>query len=225
MTTPILLSELTSNYGWNAVAGRYVNLLTGRFVPFATVRDALESLIDVSALRIDNVTRQLIDGRISLAEWQSSMMEQIRLGHIASAAAARGGWAQMSQADWGAAGRWIRDQYEFLRNFAQEIADEKQRLNGSAAVRAGLYAQAFRGTFEEMRRRYERLMNGAVEERRDLGAADHCPGCLEQARLGWQPLGLLAPIGSQQCVTNCHCRFRFRSHGPAGEWIVSESDE
>lgn len=224
MTLPSIQTNIiTSQYGWNEAAGRYMDLSTGRFVPFMEVRDALESVMDASGVRMNTLTQSLVNEQISLAEWQVGMMEQIKISHTAAAASARGGWAQMSQSDWGATGRLIRAQYDFLRNFANEVASGKQLLNGTALFRANLYAQAPRGTFEEMRRRYERLMNGMEEEARRLGEADHCNGCIEQAELGFQPIGsgVLAPIGSQECVTNCHCRFIFRKRGPNG-WIVSD---
>ena len=223
MTFPsIETSTLTSQYGWNESAGRYVDLDTGRFVPFSDVRNALESVIDVSGVRMNILTENLVGGQISLAEWQAGMMEQIKISHTASAASARGGWAQMSQSDWGAAGRLVRMQYDYLSNFANEIASAKQLLNGTALVRADLYADAARGTFEEIRRRYERTMNGMEQERRVLGEADHCKGCLDQAALGWKPIGSLDPIGAEECVTRCHCTFIFRKRGPHG-WIVSEA--
>lgn len=233
MTLPsIQTSVLTSSFGWNETAGRYIDLSTGRFVPFPTVRDALEIEMDASGARMNSLTDQLIAEQISLPEWQISMMEEIKISHTAAAASARGGWAQMSQADWGNTGRLIRDQYDFLRNFANEIASGKQRLDGTARVRTDMYAQAARGTFEETRRRYERLMNGMEEEARILGEADHCSsdddpdgerdGCLELAALGFQPIGTLPKIGNSVCLTRCHCKFIFRKRGPDG-WIVKDS--
>lgn len=215
---------LTSEYGWNETAGRYVSLSSGRFVPFSDVRDALESVIDAAGDRMHDLTQSLIDSQISLAEWQAGMMEQIKLAHTAAAAASRGGWAQMSQADWGAAGRMIRDQYDYLRNFADQIARGEQLLNGNALVRSDLYGDAARGTFEQMRRRYEKLMNGMEEERRVLGEADHCDGCLSQAEMGWQPIGTLDPIGAEECVTRCHCTFYYRKMGADGKWIVESAE-
>jgi hypothetical protein len=217
----IQTSVLTSAFGFNEVAGRYISLSTGRFVPFLEVRDALDVVIEASGSRMNALTDQLINEQISLAEWQIGMMEEIKISHTAAAASARGGWAQMSPSDWGATGRLIRDQYDFLRNFANEIATGKQRLDGTARVRTQLYAQAPRGTFEEMRRRYERLMNGMEEERRVLGEADHCQSCLDAAALKWQPIGTLPRIGDSLCLTNCHCHFIFRKRGPHG-WIVKE---
>lgn len=216
--------SLSSDYAWNETAGRYINLNTGRFVPFNAVRDQLESVIDQSAIRMNGITQQLIDKQVSLAEWQSVMMEQIKLSHTAAAAASRGGWAQMSQSDWGATGRMIRDQYDYLRGFADQIASGEQALDGRALMRADLYGDAARGTFEQMRRRYEQQQNGMEEEIRVLGEADHCNGCLEQAALGWQPIGTLDPIGAEECITRCHCTFQYRRVGPDGKWIVSDGE-
>lgn len=236
MTFPtIITNTLTSGFGWSELAGRYTDLATGRFVKFSDVRDSLESVMDASGENMNNLTNQLIAEQISLEQWQIGMMEEIKTAHTAAAAAANGGWAQMSQADWGATGRLIRDQYDFLRNFAAEIASGKQRLDGTARVRTDLYADAARGTFEETRRRYERLKNGMEEEARELGEADHCSsdddptgereGCLELAALSWQPIGTLPRIGNSVCITRCHCRFIFRKRGPDGEWIVKDDQE
>ena len=56
-----------------------MDLSTKRFVPFADVRNALESVMDASGVRMNNLTQQLVDHQIPLAEWQSSMMDQIKL--------------------------------------------------------------------------------------------------------------------------------------------------
>ena len=200
---------LTLLYGWNEKAGRYYSL-TGKplFVSFADVRNALESNITASQLEMRSLTQQLIDGTISRGDWYVGMERQIRLANISASAAARGGWAQMTQSDWGAVGQQVRTQYDYLRNFANEIASGKQRLNGSALVRADLYGQAARGNFEEMRRRMAKL-EGMTDEMRVLGEADHCDDCRSAAG-HWAPIGTLPRIGDSQCVTNCRCTFKYR---------------
>jgi len=209
------------DYGWNEAAGRYINLDTGRFISSSNVRDVLESVMEQSALNMNAISQQLIDGNISLASWQSSMMREIKLAHTAAAASANGGWAQMTQSDWGFAGRLIRTQYEHLEKFANQIANGEQALNGQILTRADMYGQAARGTYEAQRQRLE-VANGMEEERRILekdGA--NCQGCLEQAELGWQPVGTLDPIGAEECLTNCRCEFEFRKIED-GETITSD---
>lgn len=211
-------SPLTPDYRWNETAGKYIGS-NGRFVRFRAVRDALDATAKASGENIRALTESLRAGQLSVGEWESAMLREIKLMHTASAAAARGGWAQMSQADWGAAGRQIRDQYGYLHNFAQEMASGKQPMNGRVNVRADLYVEAARDTFEEMRRRYEKNNNAMTEERRVLAAAENCNGCIEQAGKGWQPIGTLPRIGSQECRTRCKCTFEYRKQLPDGSYV------
>lgn len=207
--SPIKRSNVTPDYGWNERAGRYVNLSTGRFVTNSQIKGALEGMVDASKRNINGLSQSLLDGDISLAEWRASMMAEIKTMHTAAAAAKRGGWAQMSQSDWGWTGSKIKAQYQYLERFAQQILDGTQKLDGRVLTRANLYGMAQRGTFEEMGRRLA-FNAGYTEERRVLGAAEHCDGCVEQAGQGWQPLGTLDPIGGEECRTNCQCEFEYR---------------
>ena len=130
-----------------------VDLDTGRFISSATVRDALEGVMDASALRMNQLSERLMDGDISLAQWQTGMLQQIKVANVAASAAANGGWANMTQSDWGAVGQLVKEQYQYLRNFADEIASGKQPLDGRLLVRTDMYGDAPRGTYEAMRTR------------------------------------------------------------------------
>ena len=207
-----MLPQLTG-YGWNG--SRYYDLETGKFVSSASVHDALETVMDASAIRMNKLTQSLIDGEISLASWQSSMMEQIKVTHVSSAALSQGGWAQMTQSDWGATGQLIRQQYDYLRNYAADIASGKQALDGRALVRSDLYADAANGTFWEMDKRGH-LADGYDEGRRVLEpGANHCDDCEEYASEGWMPIDEIPEIGNSQCMTRCRCEIEYRKSGEA----------
>lgn len=202
-----------TGYGWNEVAHRYYDAETGRFVPQSEIRNALENLIDQSGLNMNALTQSLQDGKISLADWQTGMMREIKLTHTASAALANGGWGQMTQADWGATGQLIREQYAYLRNFAKEIADGTQPLDGRMLVRADMYADAGNGTFWEIDKR-SHLQDGYDIGRRVLeSGADHCDDCLEYASEGWMPIDDIPEIGNSQCLTRCRCEIEYRRSG------------
>lgn len=214
-------NPLTPQYVWDEASGRYKSATTKRYTKFSAVRDALDKTADASAANIRALADQLRAGQLSVGEWEGAMLREIKIMHTASAAAARGGWAQMSQADWGATGQLVRSQYGYLHNFAQEVASGKQPLNGRLNVRADLYTQAARGTFEDMRRRYEKNNNLMEEERRVLGAKESCPDCIEYAGRGWSPIGSLPRIGQSVCRTNCACRFEYRRQSPDGSYQIS----
>lgn len=197
-------------YGWNAVAHRYYDLRSGVFVSKAKIAEGLQSMMDASALNMNALTQKLIDGQISLAGWQTGMMKEIKNVHVASAALSNGGWAQMTSSDWGFVGSEIKAQYQYLANYAKEIADGTQALDGRALVRSDLYADAANGTYWEMSKR-SFSTDGYDEGRRILEAgADHCDDCLEYASEGWMPIDDIPEIGNSQCLTRCRCEIEFR---------------
>lgn len=208
---PVQTSDL-SEFGWNERLGRYIDS-SGKMVSFSAVRDELEHVIDAASDRMAALSLSLQQGNISLAEWQSGMMENIKIAHVASTASANGGWAQMSQSDWGFTGSLIKPQYQYLQNFVEQIADGSQALDGRLLVRTDMYGDAARGSFEEMRRRYEKLSNGMEEGRRVLGESDHCEDCLDYASEGWMPIDDVPAIGDSVCKVNCHCTIEYRRSG------------
>lgn len=180
---------------------------SGRFVSPARVRDILEAEIAAGTERLRASALALQSGRINLAEWHIATSAEMKTMHLASAAIARGGLAQMNQADLGWTGRELRRQYEYLDRFAREI-EAGYPLDGRFLQRVSLYGEAARGTEREMRRRMAERA-GATRERWVLSSAEHCKGkgsCVEQARRGEVPLGRLPRIGSRLCVTRCRCR-------------------
>lgn len=196
-------------FRWTESASRYRDVQTGRFVPAAQVRSAVDAVIQASAARMQQITGGLQTGALTIEDWRGLMATEVKNLHLATASAAAGGWTQMSPASFGWTGQRIRTQYQFLDGFAQDIASGKQPLDGTLAVRASLYAEASRATNREMERRQARL-RGEQQERNQLGAADHCPGCLDQTARGWQPIGTLTPVGSRTCMSRCHCVITFR---------------
>lgn len=221
MVAPTIQTSSVSDFGWNEAAGRYVDS-SGKFVPFSTIRDEMDNVVKASQSRIEQLSQALVDKSISISEWQTGMMEQIKMSQIASMVSANGGWAQMTPSDWGFAGSQIKPQYEYLQNFANQIESGEQALDGRLLMRADMYGDAARSSFEETRRRSEQA-NGMNFERRVLGAADHCPDCLEYAAEGWQPIGTLPEIGDSACLTNCYCTFEYSATGDE-EAVVDEED-
>ena len=207
---PRVNNILTPIYSWDIRASRYTNRATGQYVSFAEVRGALEAVISDVGTNMSMASYQLANRLISLATWERTMMAEIKTLHIASVASAKGGWAQITQADWVFISEEIRIQYEYLRNFSAELYSGKQKINGAFYIRTKLYSQAGRGTFEDTRRRVFKSKDFDMEMR-VLGVADHCPGCLQQAKLKWKPLGSLHSIGEEECTTNCHCYFVFKN--------------
>ena len=206
---PTRRSSLTPAYSWDTGSQRYRNVATGRWVSRQQVRQALDIALDRSRNEVARLSRELVNGGMSLADWQKAVAQEVKSMHMASAALAKGGWAQMTPQDTGRAGRIIRDEYAYLANFAAQVKSGQQKLDGSLVTRANLYAQAPRGTYHANEERGMQAQ-GKTECRNVLGPADHCEGCLTETSKGWVSIGALVPIGSRLCLANCRCSISYR---------------
>ena len=190
--------------------GHWYRDARGRFVSRASVEAAQRRMARALEERMVALSLALQDGTLSLGGWQTGMLRLIKEGHVATYAAARGGWGNLSQADFGRMGPHVRAQYEYLRRFAEQIASGQQPLNGRLIARTRLYARSTWTTFEIERLRVN-LVNDFSEVRNILGIAEHCPGCVEATSLGWVKVEDMPPIGTRDCLANCHCHYEYRN--------------
>lgn len=134
------------DYRWNAVAHRYIDS-HGRFVSADVLRGQIDTALDDVAKSVAKLSESLRAGQITLAEWQSSMMVEVKSAHALGAALERGGWHQLTQGDFGRIGAITRREYAYLRDFANAIESGAQKLDGTLVRRAMLYAQQGRSTY------------------------------------------------------------------------------
>lgn len=196
-----------TGFRWNETTQRYIGP-DGRFVSRQRVRLAIDQAISKKSGEIRALADELRRGTISLDAWSARTRELVKDVNLYSAAAARGGWAQMTPADYGLVGRAVKEQYAYLDRFAGEIYAGLP-LDGRFLARAALYAKSGRTL-------YAKIIDAAMqdggfdEERNILSPADHCGGCLMQTRRGWVPRGSLVPIGQRTCLANCQCFIQYR---------------
>jgi hypothetical protein len=224
------------SYTWdgrlNHGRGGFRSEATGRAVAWAEVRAALDRTLDSAAKEMASLSAQLQDGRLSLAEWQQRMSAEVKSAHVTAYVLQRGGWQQMSPADYGRIGRALYNpngkpdgvgaeawgEYQYLRRMAEEIATGKQRLDGTLLRRARQYAQAGRHTYHRAQEAALAAL-GFDEARYVLNPADHCQddpargtmGCVTRAGMEWQPLGVLPRIGETTCNRNDRCDAEYRN--------------
>ena len=199
-------SNRPGGFTWDARISRYRGP-NGKLVSPIKVREALDEAIRKTDDRARALGTSLIDGEISATAFYREMRSLVKSVHLYSAASAKGGWAQMTQADYGRVGQIVRKQYQYLNGFAAEIAGGLP-MNGMIPNRAAMYAQAGRATHEDTRRELERA-NGKTHERNILHPADHCSDCVAMRDLGRVPIGTLIPIGKRICRTQCHCTIEY----------------
>ena len=201
----VLASRMDADWSYDRNSGRYRDE-KGRFLS----QGAVEKLVDARIDRLDGtlkrLTRMLVDGNITLDQWQSSIREQIKAAHLQAAIIGHGGRSGMDSAAYGRVGQRLRQEYAYLQGFANDLLGA--RLSGAMAVaRAGLYAQSVRGSFwqgTELRKQQQgfSLMRRILDPQ-----AQHCQDCLDYASRGVVPVGSL-PLPGQRCACRARCRCR-----------------
>lgn len=188
---------------------------------YTETRDELDKVLLVARGEFSRNAEDLLAGVITFAAWALITKVQIRIVHIVGAALAVGGFKVLRDAVNGKPsgagasagvvssilqkiGDAISREYQFFERFAKQAQTGK-----NTPARAGMYAEAGRGTFEDVRSEIAKAA-GNTEERRVLGVADHCSDCVVEAAKGWQPIGSLRVIGDSLCKTHCHCKKEFR---------------
>jgi hypothetical protein len=180
-------------------------------VPPARVRAYLDAALEAAGKRMDVLANQLRSGSIDLITWEVRMRREVKVVSVYSGAAAKGGWAQMTEADLGRVGRYVQDQYKYLRGFMRDVATGKQPLNGTVNSRSQLYANAGRPLFHRIEKA-EMLVRGNTERRSIRHSGDSCQGCIEAAARGWGPINDpgQTEIGERDCRSRCRCGWEYR---------------
>ena len=187
-------------YRWEptaGVSGRYRDE-RGRFVASSTVR------------------RQL-----SVADAEIAFRRMIKNVHLNAVALERGGWANLTPRDFGLAGQRIRYNYGKARDMFKQIAEGKQRLDGTLTQRMGLYNTAARNTF--YRSKQANLRPEVTHVRSIRHARDSCRQCIDLDRkvfaIGDPAYSL---PGQRICLSRCRCSEEYLRLGDSGEYEALE---
>lgn len=202
---------LQPGFYFDAQRQRYIQVLANgktRAVAESVLNRAVTRLATDTRNEARELTAQLVRGEITQDVWYQQMRTQMRVSYRTSVTVANGG--NMTPADWGRFGAEMKKQYQYLDNFRAEILSGKQPLNGRAVVRAGMYGDANYAQYQNWKLKQAVRAGFALEAKRTLHPAEHCPDCLEYAGRGWVPADEVVPIGSSQCKVHCKCTIQTR---------------
>jgi hypothetical protein len=222
------LTRVRSRFDWSERAMQYRDRRSGRFVPRAEIRSALDLAIQSAQETARGVAIRAQDARgegASLLRWQREAQQMAQDAILASVALERGGWAQMRPSDYGRAGRLIREEYARIERLAEQIARRETVLDGRFIQRTTATVRAGRRAYHASEAAHM-LARGFDEEAYLRHAQDSCQsspktgrmGCVERERAGWQPIGHLPNIAETVCGANDLCTKNYRN-SRTGEMI------
>lgn len=180
------------------------NERTGRTVDDARIRREIDRYLDKQATAAGALADKLRSGGLTPLAFERAMRDIIRASHLNTTAIARGGYANLTRLDLANAESIIAREFSFLQRFVEQIGTGGQKLDGTLARRAKLYARAARNTFYQSRQ--DNLAVEMTHVRSILNPADHCGECVALAgrwfRIG-DPAYKLP--GNRECGPNCKC--------------------
>ncbi len=191
-----------AEYTWDATLGRFRDT-RGRLISRTAVRTAFEqSLANLSTLT-DTLADDLRAGRISLNDWREEMRTIIKQTQMAAQELTKGGRAQMTPSDYGRVGQRVREQYQFLENWVQQI----QNGTNPSPGRAIQYLRSARSAF--LASEAQEMANRGYLVENIQSPAEHCWQCNLETDKGPVPVGQMSLPGQRVCRHNCKCHLRY----------------
>lgn len=182
----------------------------GQARDLAAVRRAFDLRIEASRESMRGHARDLAAGRIDAKAFEQRMRDDIRRIHVEGRVLGVGGREMATSSDYGKTGNAIKQEYRYLSSFVQDIEDGRHTPAGIEA-RASKYAGANAIQQFEAGRLGVMTEAGYTQARRvAVGDAGTCDTCRTHAAAGWVALDEVAPIGDDQCQSNCRCVIEFR---------------
>jgi hypothetical protein len=198
-------------------AKRYRDTTTGRFVSQASIEKLREDFVAARQDVVRDLVAQLEAGDITVQEWLSAMRDEVKLAHIGQYLFGRGGRNAMTDDDWAAVSDRVRQQFEPLQTFAEQVAAGTQSAD-QIANRSANYIDTSRASYAEghavahgwpdlpaypadgSTQCYANCrcfwtvepVEGGWDCTWNLGEADHCDDCIERSE-EWAPLFIAAP--------------------------------
>lgn len=144
------------------------------------IQKLLNLRVNIFYDKSDKLAEQVFTGDLTIGAWEEAMRAELRQLHSSAAAIAKGGWDNMTSADWGRLGTPLREQYKYLHGFATTIAEQADTISLKAIqARSRMYGRATGNT-----------------------AALIQAGAVIESLLPWIP-----GDGSTNCLVNCRCRW------------------
>ena len=162
---------------WNQLTKRYRNSKTKKTISSNTVLRLRDDFVD-EMRDFSKLTDDLINSRITVQEWVLEMRKRVRDVHSAQYMLARGGRNAMFQTDLDALSEIIKDQYDYLQKFGQEV--RAGNLSASQiTARSELY-------MESATRAHEQAKAASFDIELPEYPADGSQNCRARCRCRWE---------------------------------------
>lgn len=202
-----ILDAISPLYTYDPRTGRHRNKSTGRLVSLKEIEKELNKLIEQKKKDLFAVSRYLMEGSITLDNWERTVAETIKTIQLQYLILEKGGINNVTPEDTLAIGRNLKNEYSYLNKFAKQLkagqVTEKQMF---ARIKKYVDNTAVAKAIAQRQKKVELGDDWAL---RKLGANEnHCPACPNYA--GIFPARLVVMPGERcPCGKECKCSVEF----------------
>lgn len=176
---------------------QYQNAETGKFISQGRVRALMQRFETRYKQDIKVISDRLSNGEVNVQRWVMDMRRAIKDAYVVQYTMGKGGMGNMTQSDWGRIGGLLKGQYQYLNNFAGDIANGELSPKQIVA-RANLYIDSSTQAFERGK------------------ASSH----------GLYNLPAYPGDGTTECMANCRCYWHIVKDGTTltASWVMSNAE-
>lgn len=195
---------------WDDSVKRYRSPETGRFIGIDQMNGLRAEFMTVQKTRMEGVTTVYNAGTIDIFTYEKQVKDILRQTYIDNYVMGKGGRNMMTQADWGSVGGMLKEQYRYMNPFLEQIARgelSQAQINARLKMYINSASEAFwRGFTSDIPLDLPAYpgdgstaclvncqcqwhivpVSGGYDAYWRLGVAEHCPDCVERARI-WNP--------------------------------------
>jgi len=198
---------MPTKYYFNEEECRYYYRSNGRPMSERRLEEIVKNVRSHYEFRVSELVREAMEGGLDQSVFIDAMRSTMKKAAINFAALGVGGHSRLTFTEYGRVGGYLSADYRRLNDFADKIYSEELSF-AQASNRATLYIGHQQDNFYKSRCLPQGREGYSIIEKRTLGnRVNHCPDCIEYHDMGWQPLGVLPPPGTDSvCQSACGCR-------------------
>ena len=187
------------------------SIIAGQGDPNDNRSAAMDKIGQNARAGIDTLMDSFQSGDITSAQFKAQLQNIVRRVALASAILGVDGAANLTSNVVESVKQQLGSQFEELDGFIEDLETRPATLRDRS--RASTYSTNW-AIAQTAARQFNLDQSGVsatdLEERRILGAADHCEDCVDLAN-DWQPFGTLPPPGQGTvCGNKCRCTMETR---------------
>lgn len=138
---------VSSTWVWDTTSRRYRNVETGRWISHTKVAELRNEFAAAQRQWADTAASAMTRGDWTVRRWELEVRDRLKRVYTAEYMLGRGGKNAMTQADYGRVGSMLKEQYDYLRNFALYVQNGEMS-EAQIAARTQLYHESSIQAFE-----------------------------------------------------------------------------